>query len=282
MMAAHSYGTRVTGGIDVQKLGNALKRPGMDPRVWISEGTVGTLDPETGEMDFTDRHAIWNDSGGVHVDVELQPSGWHTTARYAPAQAGEATISGPIRPGDIVLVEFPNGNTSGGVITKILQSRSKRQPVDQGKPIFNNNRLLIHAKTVPIDVRTAEARVLLEQDGTVAVTGSKSISLQIPGGPQVLIEQDGTVTVKGTRVIVDSQDVRLGGAAAIEPLILGTTRTAAEATELAALIVATGLLEAASVGPLVTLLPGFSALTAAFTAFAAALPTTLSPVSKTQ
>jgi hypothetical protein len=195
-MSAHTFGTKVTGGLDIQKLGKALKQPGIDPRCWCSEGTVGTLDSETGELDFTNRHAIYNDSAGTHVDVELQPLGWHVPVRYAPAQAGEATISGPVRPGDIVLVEFPGGDTSGGVITKILNSRSQRQPVENGRPIFDNNRLLIHTRTVPIDMRTA-------------------------GGSRLLLEQDATATVTGKKIIAAADDVRLAGATASHPVPQG-------------------------------------------------------------
>jgi hypothetical protein len=159
-------------------MGKAIAAPGTDLRWWYSEGTVSKLDPATGDLDYTDPRAIWNDSGGVHVDVELQPLGQHVTARYAGISAGEVTIFAPIRPGDIVLVALPDGSTVRPVIEKILHSRSNRQPTAGGKPIFDNNRLFIYAKSTPIDIRTAGGvQVLLDQNGNATVTASTAVKL---------------------------------------------------------------------------------------------------------
>ena len=202
-MSRHSFGTDIRRDISAKLLGQAVAAPGLDQRYWCSLGTVCTVDPETGKKDPTDSLAIYNDSAGVDVDVELEPLGQPVTCKYAGVQAGEVTVCAPIRPGDIVLVECPDGDLYTPVITKILHSRSHRQPTDQGRPIFDNNRLLIHAASVPIDIRLAGT------DGMV----------------QVLIEQDGTVTVTGAKVVLNSDDTRLGGADASEPAMLGDSFT---------------------------------------------------------
>lgn len=180
----HNFGTAIRRDINAQMLGKALAAPGIDQRYWCSLGTVCTIDPETGKMDPTDKLAIYCDSAGVDVDVELEPLGQPCTCKYAGVQCGDVTIMAPIRPGDIVLVECPDGDLFTPVITHIMQSRSKRQPSDGGKPIFDNNRLLIHAKNVPIDIRTAGGvHVLLEQNGTVTTT-AKAIKQGSPNASQ--------------------------------------------------------------------------------------------------
>jgi hypothetical protein len=247
----HGFGTDIRRSFNAKLLGQAIKAPGIDLRYWCSLGTVCTVDPETGDKDFKDKHAIYNDSAGVDVDVELQPLGQPCTCKYAGESAGDVTVFTPIRPGDIVLVECPDGDLFTPVITKILHSRSKRQPTEDGKPIFDNNRMLVYAKTVPIDIRTA-------------------------GGVRVLLDQDGTATITATAI-------NLGGADATEPLELGQTRNTAETeflTDASAAIVT--LLSACSSGPTSVLTPGLTALQTAVTTFLGKLDTFLSSVSKTK
>jgi hypothetical protein len=167
----HAFGTAIRRNIDPHALGKAIAQPGLDQRYWCSQAIVATVDTETGEIDPTDNHAIYCDSAGVDVDVELQPLGQPCTCKYAGISAGDVTIYAPIRPGDLVLAECPDGDLTTPVITHIFHSRSRRQPVSGGKPIFDNNRLLVYAKNVPIDIRNAGGvQVLIEQDGTVTTT----------------------------------------------------------------------------------------------------------------
>ena len=191
-MSRHNFGTAIRRDINAQMLGKALAAPGMDQRYWCSLGTVCTIDPETGKMDPNDKLAIYCDSAGVDVDVELEPLGQPCTCKYAGVQCGDVTIMAPIRPGDIVLVECPDGDLFTPVITHIMQSRSKRQPTEGGKPIFDNNRLLIYAKNVPIDIRTeGGARLALRQDGTVEAKNDT--------GADVVIGADGSVDLKTSK-----------------------------------------------------------------------------------
>ena len=190
MAPRHRFGTNIRNSIDAENFRKAARSVGADLRYWVAQGTVATVDTETGEFDPTDPKAVWNASDGIDVDVKLEPLEIPVTCRYAGIQAGEVTIFSPIRPGDIVKVEFPDGDLTGGVISAIMQSRSNRQPTENGVPIFGNDRLLIHAKTVPIDIRLAGA------------TGATPI--------QVLLEQNGTVTVTADKIVANADDVRLG------------------------------------------------------------------------
>ena len=225
-MSRHNFGTAIRRDINAQMLGKALAAPGMDQRYWCSLGTVCTIDPESGKMDPTDRLAIYNDSAGVDVDVELEPLGQPCTCKYAGIQCGDVTIMAPIRPGDIVLVECPDGDLFTPVITHIMQSRSKRQPTEGGKPIFDNNRLLLYAKNVPIDIRTAGgARVLMEQDGAIEAKNDAGAELKLAanGSASVATKKSSVVLdTAGNAQISADAFVKLGGLAT-EANMLGTT-----------------------------------------------------------
>jgi hypothetical protein len=226
-------------------LGEAIKQPGLDTRYWVSEGTVGTVKgPDPDDFDTNDKMAIHNDSSGCHVDVRLEPLMIPVTCQYAGIQAGDVTIYAPIRPGNRVVVSLPDGDLTGGIITAILNSRSMRQPTEGRRPIFDNNRLLIHAQSVPIDIRTA-------------------------GGAQISLLQDGTV--------------RLGAADAIESVVKGNARKTAEDTELNLIGQGLDtLISASEGGPCAVLLPGLVELKAAFAAFRNQLESFLSDKVKTK
>ena len=254
-MRGRGAGTDIREGIDPSALRSLSRGPGTDTRRWCEMGTVATLDDETGDWDFKDKRAVVNGPEGVEVDVRLEPLDQLVSCKYAGIQAGEVTIFAPIRPGDIVLVAMPQGGNTQPVIVAILQSRSKRQPLGPNrKPLFDNQRLLIHAKTVPIDIRLAGA------------AGATPV--------QVLLEQDGTVTTTGGKIVQNAPDVRLGGANPTEQAVLGTT----QATELATLV---GDLALAftEIDVLLTS-PASATAAAACTTFVAKLNTMLSNVVK--
>jgi hypothetical protein len=203
-MNRHNFGTAIRRDINAQMLGKALAAPGIDQRYWCSFGTVCTIDPESGKMDPTDKLAIYCDSAGVDVDVELEPLRQPCTCKYAGIQAGDVTIMAPIRPGDIVLVECPDGDLCTPVITHIMQSRSKRQPTEDGKPIFDNNRLLVYAKNVPIDIRTAGgAKLVLQQDGTIEASNENGADVQLKADGSVYVKTSTLITMEGAVPAVD-------------------------------------------------------------------------------
>jgi len=133
--------------LDVGRLGNALARAGIDPRSWVSYGTVATVG-DNGEVDYTDPAAVLVTGDGVDVDVYLEPLGIPVTANYVGLQGGKkVSIFSPIKPGDRVLVVLPDGDTLGPpAIVAILHSAYDRLPLGADNlPIFQNDRLLIHS-----------------------------------------------------------------------------------------------------------------------------------------
>jgi hypothetical protein len=209
-----------------------LASPGLDTRYWISRGTVATVD-DSGEIDYTDPHAVWIGPEGVECDVILEPLGQKVTAVWG--QGGEVADISPIHPGDQVVVECPDGDLMTPVIIAIVHSRSNKQPMTSGVPIFDNKRRLIYARKGDIDIRTA-------------------------GGAQVLIEQAGTVTTVASKILQ-------GDGSASEQGVLGTGYRQAEDTMLQDMTTAVAALVAACTGPLAPLAPGFADFGKALAAF---------------
>jgi hypothetical protein len=230
----HRFGTRITGSIDVAALRESIASPGMDGRYWCSRGTVGTVDDQ-GEENFADPLSVWIGPEGVECDVILQPLGIRVTALWG--EGGDVSDISPIRPGDQVLVEFPDGNLMGGRITGIIHSRSAKQPMKSGTPIFDNQRRLIYARSVPIDIRASTKA-------------------------QVLMEQDGTVTAAANRINLGNHDVT-------EQVVLGTSYRQAENQMLDSLQQGLSAMQAGAVGPLAVFQPGLAACVAALAAFKA-------------
>ena len=231
----HSFGTGIRSGINAHALAGALAMPGNDLRYWVSHGTVCTVGDD-GQINTKDANAVWIGPEGVECDVRLEPLNIHVCAQYAGISAGDVTIYPPIHQGDRVLVNLPEGFAHLPIIVAILHSRSSKQPLGQDrKPIFDNKRLLVYAKTAAIDVRNA-------------------------GGVQVLIEQDGTVTTTAKKI-------QQGGPNLTEKEVQGTSYRQAEDTMLQQLYLAFTALQAAAVGPLAALKPGFLQAQAGIQAF---------------
>jgi hypothetical protein len=205
----------------------------MDTRYWCSRGTIGTIDDE-GQFHPDDPHAIWIGPEGVECDVKLEPLEQMVTALWSKGDAESSDI-GPILPGDQVLVECPGGDLMTPVITHILHSRSAKQPMASGVPLFDNKRRLIYLKSTDFDLRCAAGKA------------------SIAAGP--------------TSVWVKQDQVQLGDDQATEQAILGTSYRDAEDTLFDDLKQACDLLATAAVGPLAALQPGFQDLKAALVAF---------------
>lgn len=106
--------SRVSKGVDTGRLGKALSRPGMDPRVHVQTAFVTAvhLDPEH----------------GYFVDITLMPSGVEETARVAPVYAGSGFgIFLPVQIDDEVVVVTPHGDPNAGLLVIA-------RPWDNGTP----------------------------------------------------------------------------------------------------------------------------------------------------
>jgi len=251
-------------GMDMTRFAQGLRTAGVDLRFWMSYATVAVVDDETGRPDFTNPNAIVVTPSGAEVDVVLEPSGQPMTARWGWG-GGRVTGHCPLEPGDQVILGFPDGDAS--MVPQVLAAVSGASaplPVgDDDKPVFQNDRLLVHARGVPVDVRTdGGARVLLDADG-----GAQLMN----GSGAVRIDPDGTV--------------RLHGAGASEQYVKGTTFLDALTKVVApgpplgpdtGLLGAFTALAAAAVGPLAAFQPGFQTAVLALTQFNAKLTTFLS------
>ena len=93
--------TNISTSIDTGRLGEALSRPGIDPRCWICLAVVEdiAIDPDE----------------GVFVDVLTMPWREEITARLAsPYVASGSGMYFPIKVGDEVLVALPDGSPMQG------------------------------------------------------------------------------------------------------------------------------------------------------------------------
>lgn len=162
-------GTSIRTGWDVKRLGKALAAQGLDLRHWFSYGTVATVGGDGGP-NFTDSTAVVISPAGIDVDVILEPSGYHCACRWG-MQHGSVYIATPIHAGDQVVVGIPDGDVSMvPEILKIIPGASDPIPTDGGMPIFKNDRALIMARGVPIDLRTdGGSQIMVNPDGTVVI-----------------------------------------------------------------------------------------------------------------
>lgn len=106
--------TRVTGAMDMGRLGAAMARPGMDTRIWSSLAVVTdfNVDPEHGPL----------------ADIVLVPSGDEETARIGPIYAGNGFgFYLPLEVDDEVLVVAPSGEPDAGLVI-VARLWSKADP----------------------------------------------------------------------------------------------------------------------------------------------------------
>lgn len=96
--------TRIASGIDVGALSQAVSRPGIDPRVWVSTA-------------FADSDSVVDADHGVFVDVTLSPSGHQMTARVVPDYAGHGFgVYSRIHKDDELVIQIPNGDPADGAV----------------------------------------------------------------------------------------------------------------------------------------------------------------------
>lgn len=112
--------SRVSSGIDFARLSQALMRPGIDPRVWVSYAVL-TSEP------VVDRSG---DDAGVFVDLILLPTQMEATARVGAIYAGNGFgLYAPLHIDDEVVVIAPSGDPNEGlVVTQRVWSPSDLPP----------------------------------------------------------------------------------------------------------------------------------------------------------
>jgi len=99
--------SRVTRGIDVARLSNAVARPGIDPRIWVSYAYLLSepyIETVEGRQDIV-------------ADVMLVPSMQEETARVGAIYAGNGFgFYCPLHAEDEVLVVAPSGDPDAGLV----------------------------------------------------------------------------------------------------------------------------------------------------------------------
>lgn len=99
--------SRISRGIDVARLSNAVGRPGIDPRIWVSYAVLTSephIETTEGRQDIV-------------VDLLLLPSGQEETARVGAMYAGEGFgFYAPLHTDDEVLVVAPSGDPEAGLV----------------------------------------------------------------------------------------------------------------------------------------------------------------------
>lgn len=192
-------GTETARPLDIGRFGKAVAQPGIDPRHWVSYGTVCTINAN-GTPNYFDPAAVYLDADGCYVDVLLSPTMQHVTARYPGVQGGpRGTVYSPIGPGDEVLVALPEGDLSWPpVIVKVMSGEHSRLPMNPDRtPIWQNDRVLLHGNDVKVHTVAqgggGTAQVEVNPDGGVVLNlgtaGAARVgdSVKVTLTPQVLV-----------------------------------------------------------------------------------------------
>lgn len=147
--------SRVLSSIDTERLANAVARPGIDPRIWISYAVL-TTEPKVN---------LESDGQDVFADVMLMPSGTLETARVGAIYAGNGFgLYAPLHKDDEVLVCAPSGDPDQGlVITQRFWS-----PADPPPDAVKNN----------------------PEDVTLVVEAGKNLRLNVQGAGNVILGVD--------------------------------------------------------------------------------------------
>jgi hypothetical protein len=173
--------SRISKGVDVNRMAHAVSRPGIDPRVWECLAFVT---------------AVNIDEEGPIVDVLLMPERIPETARVAAEYAGPGFgLYFPIEVDTEVIVSAPNGDPDEGlVIAKRFWSASDPPPAGAISEPLN---ILLHAKE--------GANINL------VVSGGATINL----GDAALQAIDGVVTGQAIDSFTGATQFALGNASAI-------------------------------------------------------------------
>lgn len=102
----------------MSRLRSAVRGPGIDPRVWITDATVKELGFDSDE--------------GIFADVQLQPTGEEETVYVGQPCSGDGFGDWcPLEVGDTVLVAIPHGDHDfGGWVISRAHNAADKPPAD--------------------------------------------------------------------------------------------------------------------------------------------------------
>lgn len=191
--------TRVGRSMDVQRLGSAIKRPGIDTRCWVSLA-VATSDIK---VDLTE------DKEGVFIDVQLMPSEEKLTARVGSEYEGDGFgLYQRIRKDDELVVVVPSGITAEGpvVISRLWSSADKPPELAEQNP---EDMVLVVEKDKNLRIAlSGKGSVVFDVDDSEDSSGEANFTINVKGGGAVTTNVEGggdvTTNVKdGGKVVVD-------------------------------------------------------------------------------
>ena len=192
---------KITRNFDMSRFSEYVKRPGIDPRTWVSLAIVAhdyTYNTNTQAYEFiADENDIKKDKYGIYASVILIPGFTKALYPIAPAYAGNfGLIYMPLHPLDTVVVEFPDGALSNGLITKRRNTGTEQINPDQ------------------IDLTNA----------WIVLESGASVNVILPQGDVNLTNQGGNLNVNvdsSHAVNVTAKKINLGSNSASYKAVLG-------------------------------------------------------------
>lgn len=184
--------TRVTGSMDMSRLGSAVSGPGIDTREWAMLGVVtgfGVMDDD------------------VLAGVHLLATGQDVMARVGACYAGNGFgIYAPLEIDDEVLVVMPEGVTDAGPIVVARLWSKADPPPDRAQ--LDQHDLLIRVKdgkTLRIDVG-GSGQVIIAGGTNGAARLGDAVVVTMPftpiplPGPPIPFSINGTITAGSSKV----------------------------------------------------------------------------------
>jgi hypothetical protein len=179
--------------MDVLRAGEAISRPGIDPRTWVAYGTVDD-DPD----------AVAIEAGGVFVDVTLHPSEKPVTCRWGGIYAAPGgAVFFPVRRRDEVMVLVPDGDEDAGCVAM----PRLHNDIDTF-PLTVNGREV--DGSFPF-VKIEEGDWELEVSGTIRMQGSNAVEAARKGDTVRVTVPIGTFLVAANAGVLNAAPVDIDG-----------------------------------------------------------------------
>lgn len=214
--------SRVLSSIDTERLANAVSRPGIDPRIWVSYAVLISepyVETREGQED-------------VLADIMLMPSGMIETARVGTIYAGNGFgLYTPLKVDDEVLVVAPSGDPDEGmVITQRLWSPADKPPAELAEN--SADVLLVVESDKNLRIKTlGSGNVILAVDTGKVYLGAESGTEPVTKGNSLKSYLDSLVNVMQTHTHVVQAGPFSGSAA--PPVVVFPTPTTAILADMA-------------------------------------------------
>jgi hypothetical protein len=174
--------------MDAAKISSLVQRPGIDPRINLTQGIVMALGFDAAK--------------GIYADVQFIPSGETETCLVAAAYAGGGFgMWCPLRVDDTVVVALPNGDPNAGPVVIARLWNSGDPPAAEFKAAEQQD-----GSDVPVD------------DFVLRVRDGQKLKIVLSGGGETDIAVSGEGSINLT---VDSGKVNVGGTTGTQPIPLG-------------------------------------------------------------